>query len=436
MPSLVRKRESWPINKKTGKPVKKPHVAWLAQVPIGKKPNGTTRYLRKTFETRDAAVSWANEKKMERDSGGVVEPAKMTVWQYLDHWLKTAVKPSLRANTAESYRNVAENYLKPQLEDVRLEDLSPLHVQAAYAEIQKAGHSSRTVRYAHSVLHNALDQAVAWRMLRTNPAGAGIKLPKHTKKEIAPLAAEEAADFVLEARSHRLGPLFEVALVTGMRPGELLGLQWVDVDLDGGSIRVCRTLTQTAEGCTLNEPKTKRGRRAIPIPAETVATLRAWHATQASERMKAGELWKGEPRPRDGFVFTGALGRPLDQRNVVNRGFRPLLDRYRKAQLEARDLADAGEPVERIAETLGRAADRVRRWVEADRAVPNGVRMYDLRHTCATLMLLAGVNPKVVSERLGHASVVLTLDTYSHVLPNMQHDATERLAEVVYGERA
>jgi integrase len=165
-----------------------------------------------------------------------------------------------------------------------------------------------------------------------------------------------------------------------------------------------------------------------------VATLRAWRKTQTEERMNAGALWQGSPKPSEGFVFTQVNGAPLERRNVVNRAFKPVVRDLRKLQEKARQLHDQGRDLAAIAEALQHAPDRVRRWIEADRLVPEKLRLYDLRHTCATLMLLAGVNPKVASERLGHASVSLTLDTYSHVLPNMQEDATARLAEVVYGD--
>jgi integrase len=191
-------------------------------------------------------------------------------------------------------------------------------------------------------------------------------------------------------------------------------------------------LTWTKDGWELNEPKTKRGKRTIPVPPETVETLRAWQAAQAEERMKAGETWKGEARPRDGFAFTAPLGGPIERRNAVNRGFKPIMNRYRKAQVKARELAEKGVELEDIVKELDRSEAIVRRWIAADRVVPERIRMCDLRHTCATLMLVAGVNPKVVSERLGHASVVLTLDTYSHVLPNMQGDATDKLGALIY----
>jgi integrase len=425
MPSLVRRRES----KVTGK------VSWVGQVPVGKSPDGSTRYLRETFKLKREADSWVRDVQQELKTGGVVEPAEITVREYLKHWMEAAARPSLRENTAVSYRNVIDLYLVPHLGDVRLADLRPLMVQMAYGKLQANGVGPRTVRYAHSVLHNALDQAMEWRMVGSN-ATKGVKLPKHQRAEIRPLNADEAADFVVCARSHRLGALLELALVTGMRPSELRALHWSDVDLDAGLVRVRWSLTETEEGWRLSEPKSKRGNRTIPIPVQTAETLRGWKKRQASERMEAGRLWKGTHRPADGLVFTALNGQSIERRNLANRAFKPVINKLRGSQMKVKELAEAGIPADAIANETGEPPETVRRWISAERVVPEGIRMYDLRHTCATLMLLAGVNPKVVSERLGHASVVLTLDTYSHVLPNMQADATERIAGVVYRECA
>ena len=433
MPNLVRRRETKRVSKRTGKTVTR--VSWVGQVPVGKNPDGSTRYLRRTFEKMEQADTWVEDVRREMRTGGVVEPSVMTVSDYLDHWLNTAASQSVRESTAASYRASVETYLKPHLGTIRLAELLPLMIQAAYAKIQAGGCAPRTVRYAHSVLHNALAQAVEWRMITRNPTEA-VKLPKQQRKEITPLNAEEAGDFITLAGTYRLGALLELALVSGMRPGEIRALHWRDVDLAGGVIRVRFAMMDTPDGPKLGEPKTKRGNRTIPVPPQTVETLRKWKAAQSEEKMKAGKLWRGLNRPSDGLVFTSPYGLPIERRNLANRGFKPVLNRLHKLQTQAREMAEEGHSLDAIAAKLEQEANRVRRWIAADRVVPKTVRMYDLRHTCATLMLLAGVNPKIVSERLGHASVALTLDVYSHVLPTMQEDATAKLAAVVYGGEA
>ena len=261
MPSLVRRRETERISKRTGRPVTR--VSWVGQVPVGKNPDGSTRFLRQTFEKKEEATTWVEDVRREMRTGGVVEPSVMTVGDYLDHWLTTAVEKSVRASTAASYRTIVDTYLKPHLETIRLAELLPLMVQSAYAKLQDSGNSPRTVRYAHSVLHNALAQAVEWRMITRNPTEA-VKLPKQQRADMMPLNAEEAGDFIALARTYRLGALLELALVSGMRPGELRALHWRDVDLKDGVIRVRHAMADTPDGPKLGEPKTKRGIRTIP----------------------------------------------------------------------------------------------------------------------------------------------------------------------------
>ena len=284
-------------------------VSWVGQVPVGTDPTGNPRYLRRTFKLKREADAWVADVRREMKTGGVVEPSKMMVSEYLDHWLDTAGSQSVRASTAASYRSMVETYLKPHLGSIRLAELLPLMIQTAYAKLQDGGSSPRTVRYAHSVLHNALAQAVEWRMITRNPTQA-VKLPKQVRKEMTPLNAEEAADFIALSRAYRLGALLELALVSGMRPGELRALHWCDVDLDGGVVRVRHAMADTPDGSEVNEPKTKRGNRTIPVPPQTVETLRQWKAKQAEERISAGTLWRGVHRPADGLVFTSPLRPP------------------------------------------------------------------------------------------------------------------------------
>ncbi len=432
MPSLIRKRNGSRVSKRTGKRVET--TSYQGRVPVGENDDGSIRYLLKTFKLEREAKAWVTEILERLKDGGVVEPSEKRLADYLDEWMENAAQTSVRANTFTNYGDLISLYLKPRLGHVTLAKLNPGVIQAAYRALEtEANLGPRSVRLAHSVLHNSLDQAVRWRYLRRNPSNS-VTLPKQVRQKFDVFTSQEASDFMTEANRHRLGPLVELATVTGMRPGELLGLQWSNVDLRDGLVRVIHTLTRAGKKWALNPPKTKRGRRTVPLPAQTTTSLKAWKKRQAEERMNAGELWQGTHKPTDGFVFTRLTGNPLEQRNVVNRLFKPTLRRLHKLQNQARELAEAGVAVEEISEKLKRPEETVQRWIAADRVVPADLRMYDLRHSCATLLLLAGVNPKVVSERLGHSSVVITLDTYSHVLPTMQESATEKLAIVLYGD--
>lgn len=420
MPSLIRRRKSVVTSKKTGKPVER--IRWHVQIPISR-VNGKTEYLRKTFDTQGEAKAFVADRLEERKTGGVVKPSEKTVEKYLEEWLE-ATASSRRENTQAAYRELIDRYLVPRLGERRLCDLTPLAIQRVYGELLDAKLSARTVRYVHSVLHNALDSAVQWRMLSVNPTAA-VKLPKRKPtRTMRPLNEEEAKRFLTVCRArdekgklaHRLGVYFEVALVTGMRPSELFALHWRDVNLKAGAVTVRRSLVRTGGGkWKLAETKTERGRRSIPIPLETVEALKEWKRRQAEERIAAGSAWTGASKPTEGLVFTGLQGQPLETRNLSLRDL-------------ARVAIDAG-----LAEELEPKPRRGKRGPKPKPRYRSLITLYDLRHTCATLMLAAGVNPKVASERLGHASVAFTLDVYSHVLPGMQESATKKLGGLLYG---
>jgi integrase len=263
-----------------------------------------------------------------------------------------------------------------------------MEIQDLYTGMLEAGLSARTVRYTHAVLSSALKQAVKWRMLSQNPASY-VDLPRLKKTEMKAFSPEEAERFLKAASEDRLGTLFEFALTTGMRPGEYLALQWKDVDLRAGTATVRRALVRRKNGSWMfEEPKTAQSRRTIPLPPSVVASLAQHKRQQAEERLAKGPAYKN----RD-LVFASSTGQLLDQINLSRRHFKPTL---------------------KVAGLL------------------TTFRIYDLRHSCATLLLAAGENPKVVSERLGHASVALTLDIYSHVLPSMQQQAAERLEAILF----
>ncbi len=209
-----------------------------------------------------------------------------------------------------------------------------------------------------------------------------VDVPKMDHPEMATLTEDQARAFVHAAKTDRLEALYVLALTSGMRQGELLALRWRDVDLKTGTILVRATLQKTADGFTYAPPKTKRSRRKITLTSIAIEALSRHHARQSKERLALGSAWQD----RD-LVFPNTVGDPIQKSNLIYQSFRPLLER-------------AGLPL---------------------------IRFHDLRHTAATLMLLQGVHPKVVSEMLGHASISITLDLYSHVLPNMQKDATAAL---------
>jgi len=226
-----------------------------------------------------------------------------------------------------------------------------------------------------------------FQLLTSNPA-RDLKLPKRVGKEMKSLSPDSAQRFLKECAKDAHGLLFEFAIVTGMRPGEYLGLRWSDVDLKENKVSIQQTLVRHRKGGGFEfaPPKTPKSRRTIPIPSYLKSQLAEAKMRQNETRLKAGPQWQDY-----NLVFASEVGTPLSLRNLQRRHFKPILKR---AKLE-------------------------------------DIRTYDLRHSCATLLLSADENPKVVAERLGHASIVLTLNTYSHVLPTMQEGATDKLERIL-----
>ena len=373
-----------------GQIIKRGDRTWIVRIFMGRDVKGKRHYVNHTIHgTKKDAETYRNAAVRDKDLGVFVEPAAITINEYLDQWLETAARPRLRENTFASYEDFLRIYIRPALGGKKLSDVRPLDLQELYSRMQERGLSARTIRYAHTILSSALAQAVKWKMTALNPAML-VELPRSSRKEMAALSPEDAGRFLAAATEDHLGVLFAFALATGLRPSEFMALQWRDVDLEKGIITVCRTLVRRkGGGWYYGEPKTSRSRRNIPLPTSIVRALVLHKRRQAEARLKAGAEYQNND-----LVFATGDGTPLMLRNIIRRHFRPTLKR-------------AGLP-----ETL---------------------RLYDLRHTCATLLLSAGVHPKVASERLGHSSVTLTMDVYSHVLPSMQQDATEKLESILFG---
>jgi integrase len=321
-----------------------------------------------------------------------------TVGEYLREWLQLQ-RSQLQPSTLESYRSNVERYLVPALGDVPLDQLTAAQLSAFYSRLQHSGRhrsgqplSLRTVQYCHGVIHKALGDAVRHELLARNVA-MNATLPKVDLRgdrvaEIHAWTAEELRRFLDHTRATPRQSLWHLAAATGMRRGELLGLRWDDVDLAGRTLSVRRSLSVIKHDARLKQPKTSRC-RTLRVDAATTAVIEARRREQDEHRTNAA-AWRNEWN----LVFTETDGRHLDPMRITH-----------EFRLAARDA-----PVPRI-------------------------RLHDLRHTHATLLLQAGVPVKVVSERLGHATISLTLDIYAHVLPAMDADAADRFAATVFGDR-
>lgn len=393
-----------------GQIIKRGDKTWVVRIFTGRDANGKRVYVNKTIKgNKKDAETYLSKTLTAMSTGTFVERSPLTVDEYLDRWLQTAAKPRLRAHTFVHYKELLARYVRPAIGKKRLSDLRPFDIQALYSHmtapklkkddepqpgiIYGLGLSARSVRYTHAVLSSALKQAVKWLMLAQNPA-ASVELPRATRKEMKALTPDEAGRFLKAAREDRLSTLFSLALTTGMRPEEYLALQWKDVDLEKRTVTVQRALiwNRKGGGWTFTAPKTARSRRSIPIPESVVRALVSHKRQQAETRLKAGAVYQNHD-----LVFATSEGTPIMPRNLLSRHFKPTLKRAK---------------------------------------LPATIRLYDLRHTCATLLLAANEHPKIVSERLGHASITLTLDTYSHVLPSMQQSATEKLENILFERKA
>jgi integrase len=326
------------------------------------------------------------KKLAELDSGILVKDEKQTLNEYLDFWIETVAKNRVRENTLESYNRMLDLNVRPLLGKRRLSSIKPHDIQRIYTAILERGLMARSVEYTNAVLSSAFKQAVKWQMLHSNPCDA-VDLPKKQRAEMKAFSPKQAALFLQAAKESKHYVLLTFALVTGMRPSEYLALRWSDLDLQKGTATVQRSVTQRpGGGFVFGETKTKRSRRTIPLPESLVKELKHYRAAQLEQKLKLGEAYQ-----KLDLVFANSIGCPISYKNVDLNYFKPVL---KKAGLE-------------------------------------GFRLYDLRHSCATLLLAAGENPKVVAERLGHSTIVLTLDTYSHVLPDMQRAATEKLERIL-----
>jgi integrase len=321
------------------------------------------------------------------EDGTLTDPGKLTVGAWLQRWLDE-VRHTVAPKTAERYAEIVRLHLLPALGALSLAKLQPVHVQSYFSQALASGRrdgggglSAQTVLHHARVLGAAMRRARALRLIATNPV-EDTSRPKVERPEIEVLTPDETAALLSAARGARMFPIIFLALATGLRRGEILGLRWSDIDLTRRTLTVAQSLEQTtAGGLRFKAPKTKRSRRTIALSAAAIEELQAHRARQAAERLALGI-----GRDPTGLVFKGIDGEPL-RPDGITWGF---------------------------AKTVKRAGIR-------------HISFHGLRHTHATDLLRAGVHPKIASERLGHSSVAITMDTYSHAIQGLQEDAAQRI---------
>jgi integrase len=356
---------------------------WVGQYGVQTAEGTKTRYI--YGKRREDVREKLTKAIADRDGGLVYDAGNITVGEYLDRWLNDSVRDTVRQRTWERYEQFVRVHLTPALGKIKLAKLTPAHVRGLYRDKLNSGLAPRTVLHIHRAFSKALKQAAADGLIPRNPA-APVKPPQPRGEEIRPLNREQVRVLFEAASGDRLEALYIVAVTAGLRRGELQGLKWEDLDLEAGMLQVRRTCSEPKGGHIFEAPKSGKGRN-IRLTQSAVAALRMHRRRQLEERMHKADLWQEQ-----GLVFPSTVGTPLWGGNL-NRAFKATLQR-------------AG--------------------------LPKSTRFHDLRHTCATLLLKQAVNPKFVQELLGHADISLTLNVYSHVLPDMG-DATADAMEAALG---
>lgn len=335
-------------------------------------------------KTKAECQEWLRRTQHQIDYGLNIQGGKIKTGEYLKEWLENAT-PGLRPKTAHQYSDILEKHIIPYIGRVILKDLTQQRIERFYSELTRDGRGARTVLYAHQVLHKALEKAVLYGLLVRNPAH-GATLPRQHKEEMKVWDEAQVASFLAAASGSRLAGLYHLAVVTGMREGELFGLKWSDIQWSAGVISVQRQVQRVPhKGWSFIEPKTKAGRRTIRIGPGVIDALRQHKVRQQLEKQYAGGRWVDYD-----LIFPNSVGNPLEPSNMR-------LDYNRL-------LEEAGLPK---------------------------IRFHDLRHTAASLMLNHGVPVIVVSNMLGHSKPSVTLDIYAHLYHESQSEAARLMDDLV-----
>jgi integrase len=350
---------------------------WVAAATL---PDGRTREHQ--CKTKREAQEWLNKTLLAIQQGTLATGPQQTVATFLEQWLQDTAKARVRPSTFYRYQVLMNTHAIPALGKLPLQKLTPQHLQRFYTDKLDSGLAPATVAQIHRILHRALKDAMRWDLIGRNPCDL-VDTPRGRSPEIRPLNEEQVIAFLKAAREDPLEALWVLAVTTGMRQGELLGLKWEDLAEDTRSLSVRRSLQYLpGAGYIVQEPKSTKGRRRIALGPLAIMALNRHRERQRLQREFAGEQWEDT-----GLVFTNTCGRALDASNLTYKAYRPL-------------LARAGLP---------------------------RIRFHDLRHTAGTMLLSQGTHPKIVQEILGHSTISITMDTYSHVLPGLQEEAVERM---------
>ncbi len=365
---------------------------WCATIDLGWQ-DGRRRRKTYTGATQEEVSGKLLAARAAHASGLPVAPKQQTLKQFLDRWLVECVKPAVRPLTLQQYQQHVKLYLGPALGSHRLEKLAAVQVQAFLNAQLKRGLSPRTVQLSLVILRHALDTAVRWNLVARNVAKL-VDAPRVQRPETRPFSPDEAREFVEAIKGKRWELVYLTALTTGLRVGEILALRWRDIDLDHRTLAVVQSVQRIrsdkeGESSKLQfvELKTSRSRRTISIPASLAGALKEHRARQLRARLAVGPKWKDHD-----LMFSTFIGTPIEK-GALHRDFKAILE---KAELPK-------------------------------------VRIHDLRHSTASLLLAQGTHPRAIMELLGHSRIGVTMDTYAHVMPAMMADVADRMDAILRG---
>lgn len=343
---------------------------WVAQVtlPTGKRK---TKY----GKTQREVKAWLQAQREAVSKGIYTESDHMTLSAFLEQYMAGQVN-SLRPKTIDSYNYLIEKHINPEIGNIKLSQLRPDHLQSLYTKkVTESGLSKRTVQYIHAVLHKSLNQALRWNLVSRNVSDL-VDPPSPEKKTPDVLNIEQTKKFMERVIGHRWELIYLIAIGGGLREGEILALSVQDIDIDKGVVYVSKALQYLpGRGLVVSEPKTATAKRNVPLPDFTLIPLKEYL-----------DSLKGNQK----FLFETSNGTPISPRNLL-RHYHSILE-------------DLGFPK---------------------------MPFHNLRHLSASIALMAGVNPKTVQQRLGHSTVSLTLNTYSHLLPGVEDEAARKMNEVL-----
>lgn len=351
---------------------------WRAAVTIDGKR------LTRSFSTKDECRAWIRDTQDQIQKGMTYKMSGVTLGEYIQPWIELH-KTRLSPKTAVRYKQIIRDYIVPQLGSIKLRDLRLEQIEAHCYDLLKKGLSPRSARFPHMIIQRSLDDAVRKGYVSYN-AAHGATLPRSSQKEMEILDEDEVMRFMITIQDTRYEALYHLAIKTGMRKGEILGLKWSDLDWKRGTLRIQRQVYRVhKQGLVIRQPKTRASRRTIQLGEKMLDVLRVHHSKQQILKAAAGKRWKEK-----NLIFTSTIGTHLGGSNLRNDYNNQLI----KANIRH-------------------------------------IRFHDLRHTAASLMLNNGVPIIVVSKMLGHSKTSTTLDIYGHLMPTMQDEAARIMDELV-----